>query len=310
MKVFLAGATGVIGHRAVGRLVEAGHEVSAVARTPAKAELARRLGARPVAVDLFDPGAVRAAVDGHDAAVNLATHIPPATRSTLPGAWAENDRIRREVSAHLASAVLDSGASVFVQESITFPYADRGGSWIDEDTPIDAPAMATSTAAAEAAARRVAESGRTGIVLRFAQFYAADSAHSITFVKAVRKRLAPVLGRPDSYISSIHADDAASAVVAALAAPSGTYNVADDEPVTRRAYAEALAAALGVKPPHFAPAGLAKLGGSAASMLARSQRISNQRFARASGWRPRYESVRVGWPAVVAELGEQERADA
>ena len=71
MKVFVTGATGVIGTRAVPALVAAGHEVTAVARGEAKADLVRSLGAVPVAVDLFDATAVKGAVAGHDADVNF-----------------------------------------------------------------------------------------------------------------------------------------------------------------------------------------------------------------------------------------------
>ena len=310
MKVFLAGATGVIGHRTLRLLVGEGHDVSAVARSAEKAQLVRSLGGRPVMVDLFDPAAVAAAVAGHEVAVNLATHIPPLSRSPLPRAWAENVRIRREASANLAAALLETGGQRFVQESITFPYADGGDRWLDEDAAIDAPTMVSSTQEAEGQAARVTGAGATGVVLRFAQFYAPDSSHSRAFVKAVRRRVAPVLGDPDGYTSSIHADDAAAAVVAALAAPAGIYNVADDEPLTRRGYAEAVAAAVGVKPPHFAPAGLAKIGGASGGMLARSQRIANGRFKAATGWAPRFPDARIGWVSVAAELSEGERAGA
>jgi NAD dependent epimerase/dehydratase family enzyme len=47
-----------------------------------------------------------------------------------------------------------------------------------------------------------------------------------------RHHVGLVLGPPDSYVSSIHLDDAAAAVSAALHAPAGTYNVVDDEPLT------------------------------------------------------------------------------
>jgi nucleoside-diphosphate-sugar epimerase len=60
-----------------------------------------------------------------------------------------------------------------------------------------------------------------------------------------RHHIAIVLGRPDSYVSSIHLADAVAAVVAALRAPAGFFNIVDDEPLTKRAYAKALAAAAG-----------------------------------------------------------------
>src|SRR5437868_15346780 len=120
MRVFVAGATGVLGRRAILALVAGGHAVTAVVRSPAKAALARSLGATPVEGGLFDPDALRAAVAGHDAVCNLATHIPPLTHAAGPGAWDENTRIRSEGARNLVDAALAAGASVYVQESIAF----------------------------------------------------------------------------------------------------------------------------------------------------------------------------------------------
>ena len=104
MKIFLAGGTGVAGTRALPALVAAGHDVTAVARTDAKADLVRSLGGAPVLVDLFDAAAVAAAVVGHEAVVNLATSIPPVTKSSRGSAWVTNERLRSEASNHLVDA--------------------------------------------------------------------------------------------------------------------------------------------------------------------------------------------------------------
>src|SRR5881296_445209 len=91
MRIFMTGATGVIGRRAVPLLVRAGHGVTAVGRTPRSRDVLTRAGAAAVDVDLFDPRAVARALPGHDAVINLATHIPHSTTSMfLPGAWREN----------------------------------------------------------------------------------------------------------------------------------------------------------------------------------------------------------------------------
>ena len=300
MKTFVAGGTGVLGWRAVGRLVEAGHEVSAVARGSAKADLVRSLGAAPVSVDLFDPATVAAAVAGHDAVLNLATNIPPIRKAMRASAWDTNNRIRTEASANLARGALAAGASRYVQESITFTYPDRGDEWIDETLPIEPPAAVRSVLAAEAAAQSFTDGGGTGVVLRFAVFYGADSTHTQTFLKAARWRIGIAVGSPRGYISSIHLDDAATAVVAALAAAPGVYNVGDDEPVTRRAYVDAVGRAVGRKRVFLYPGRLAKLGGKTFDTLTRSHRISNRKFREATGWAPQYPSVREGWTAVAA----------
>jgi nucleoside-diphosphate-sugar epimerase len=301
MRIFVAGATGVLGRRAVRDLISAGHDVTGVARTEDKAAQLRAAGADAVAADLFDSKAVATAVNGFDVVCNLATHIPPLRRAALPGAWSTNDRIRNEASRHLADGALAGGAGRFIQESITFLYPDAGDRWLDESEPLEAVPNVKSVLKAEAAADHFTGAGGTGIVLRFAVFYGPDSSHTIDAIKAARHKLALASGNPNGYLSSIHTDDAASAVVAALDAAAGTYNIGDDEPVTRREHAEVMARALGEPRLRIVSRGVARLGGSKLELLTRSQRVSNRRFRAASGWAPAYPSVREGVPAVVTE---------
>jgi 2-alkyl-3-oxoalkanoate reductase len=301
VKVFVAGATGVLGRRVVPLLLAAGHEVGAVARTEQRAACLKAVGATPVRVDLFDAAATRAAVTGHEAVCNLATHIPSPGRMGMPGAWKENDRIRREVSRNLVEASIEAGAPRYVQESIGFLYRDGGDQWIDESWPIDPVANLESAAVAETNAARVSAAGASGVVLRFAAFYGPDSDLTLAMIRLARRRIALAMG-PSLYMSSITTDDAATAVLHALSADAGTYNVGDDEPVRRREFFDTLADALGTRPPFMAPEGVAKLAGRAGSYLTRSQRLSNKRFVEATGWRPASASVRQGWPAVIARV--------
>ena len=106
MRVFVAGATGVLGQPTVKVLVAAGHEVRGTARGEEKSQLLRSLGAEPVAVDLFDADAVKEAVAGSEAVIHLATKIPPLMKMRSREAWEENDRLRREATKNL----VDGGA--------------------------------------------------------------------------------------------------------------------------------------------------------------------------------------------------------
>jgi nucleoside-diphosphate-sugar epimerase len=292
MRVFLTGSTGVIGRRAIPLLVAAGHRVTAVARTAEKRAAVERLGAAAVLVDLYDPNEVQQAVRGHDAVINLATHIPPATRAFLPGAWRENSRVRRLVSANLADAVMAQGRARIIQESFAPIYPDRGDEWIHEIAPTKPARYNRAVLDAEAAASR-------GVVLRFAYFYGPDSDFTRGLIASVRDGRAQLLGDPRGFWSVVSHDDAATAVVAALDVPPGIYNVVDDEPLTRRALVDNIAAVLGVPPPKLLPGWLKYLLGSLGETLSRSQRISNRKLKAVSGWAPRWRSAREGLAEVV-----------
>lgn len=302
MKIFLAGGTGVVGRRVVPLLVGDGHEVTVVARSPEKAAQVQSWGASPVEVDLFDPAAVKDAVAGHDVVVNLATSIPPFSKAARAKAWATNDRLRREASKHLVDVALAAGAGRYVQESVTFLYADGGDGWITEEHPVAPTSITASALDAEAEARRFGSSGRTAVVLRFGSFYGPDSGHTADILRFARRGLGTTPGPRQAYLSSISTDDAAAAVVAAATrGPGGTYNVVDDEPVTRAQFDQVLAGAVSRKRLRPVPNVAARLMGDKLDHVVRSHRISNLAFREATGWRPEHPSVRRGIPALVAE---------
>jgi nucleoside-diphosphate-sugar epimerase len=304
MKVFVAGATGVLGWRAVRDLVAAGHQVTGIARSDEKEALLRSLGATPVRVDLFDADAVRAAAAGHDAVLNLATHVPKPSEAARRSAWAEHERIRGEGARILVDAALSGGASVYVQESLAFAYADGGATVLDEDFPLLDGGAATAVRAAEAEVARftAAGDGRRGVALRFGQFYSADSTHTQAMVKAARRGVSMNVGGANGYAPIISCDDAASAVVAALDAPAGIYNVVDDEVMTRREADAALATAVGGSRLLRPPAAAVKAAGEDAKVFLTSNRPTNARFKQATGWQPRYPSPREGFPPLVAAV--------
>jgi nucleoside-diphosphate-sugar epimerase len=302
LRIFITGATGVIGRRVVPRLVAGGHQVSAVARSPAKHSQLATLGARPVSVDLFDGTSIAQSLAGHDAAINLATHIPHSiARTLMPGAWRENDRIRRITSNLLVSAAIANGVARVIQESFAPVYAAEGDAWITEESPLRPVRYNRTVIDAEQSAERFARSGRVGIVLRFAGFYGPDSTQLGAMLQSVRRGILPLPGAPEAFCSFVSHDDAAAAVVAALSLPSGAYNVVDDDPVTRRVLGDTLAALLGVKRPRPVPKWIVPLLGSIGELLSRSQRISNRKLRAAGDWRPRYPSIREGMRATLEE---------
>ena len=220
---------GTVGRRLVPLLLGAAHAVTAVARSRDKRAALERQGAATAELDLFAREAVKRAVEGHEAVVNLATHIPRSTlRLLLPGAWSENDRLRRHASAILVDAALAAGATRFVQESFAPIYEGRGDAWIDEDSPVRPVRYNRTTLDAERSVARFDAGGGVGVVLRFASFYGPDAFQVHDLARAVRRGFAPLPGPPEAFLSSISHDDAATACLAALSVSSGVYNVADD----------------------------------------------------------------------------------
>ena len=305
MKIFVAGGTGVLGRASVKALVEAGHEVRATARTSSKAEAVRELGAEPVKVDLYDPKEVQQAVAGSEAILRLTTKIPPIAKMRNRAAWQETNLLRTEGARILVDAGIAEGAQVYVHESVTFVYADAGTRWITEDTPTDdgESEILRSALDGEKEAARFSESGGRGIVLRFGGFYGPESNQTADMISMMRRRLLVQPGPGAHHVSSIYIPDAGSAVLASLNVPSGIYNVVDENPLPFKEYLHTLADAVHVPKPFRFPGALGKATfGGVWSYLSRSQRVSNARFKKASGWKPSVSSVAEGWPIVAAAL--------
>ena len=301
MKILFTGATGVIGRAAVPDLVAAGHSVDGVARSNEGRAWLTSVGAQPVELDLFDQQSVNDAVAGKDAVIHFATAIPPMSEMAKPAAWQTNDRLRTDATRLLVDAAIGHGVEVFVQESISFAYADGGDQWLTEDAPIDPPApVVVSALEAERQVARFAASGGRGVSLRMVHLYGPGRT-SEEYIDAVSNRRMPVIGQGSNFVSSLHVHDAGTALVEAITAPSGVYNVSDDEPVPASEVVESLARVLGAPAPRHIPRLLARVAlRSLLPLLTVSQRVSAERFKATTGWEPQYRSIVEGWTDVVS----------
>jgi len=300
-RILLTGATGVVGRRVLPLLVSAGHPVTAVGRTPQQQELLRAVGATPVSMNLLDPASVRSAVAGQDAVINLATHMPSSMfRMFFRRSWQENDRIRRDGSANLAVAAAAAGVRRFIQESFAPVHEDGGADWIDERWPVRTAAYNRTVLDAEASAERFSRAGGTGVALRFACFYGPDPMLR-QVLGTLRKGWMPFPGAPGAYWPAVSHEDAATAVVAALRAPAGVYEVCDDDPLTREEFGDVCGRAIGAGPPRPIPRWLSVIG--LFELMSRSLRLSNAKLRAATAWAPRWRSVREGIPEAARQLG-------
>ncbi|MDR6116831.1 nucleoside-diphosphate-sugar epimerase [Aeromicrobium sp. SORGH_AS981] len=293
MKVFLTGASGVMGRSATTALVAAGHEVVGLVRSERAARVAEAHGARPHRGTVFDVDAMAAGMQGCDAVVNFAGRMPVGLAMLRPGAWRQNDRIRAVGSRRVAEAMLAAGVPRLVQQSRSSIYADGGDAWIDELAPVEITRDTDTVAEAEQHARALGRRGRDVVVLRFGQIVGPDPG-SRWLLRRARSGRPTGWGEPSSWVHLVHVDDVGTAAEAALTAPAGVYNVGA-EPCRREDLAEQLALAGGRRGGRFHHRVTQRLAGVRLETFGRSQRVTSQRFGDRAGWHPMFPKLTPDW---------------
>ena len=311
MRVFVAGASGVIGRPLVRQLVAAGHEVTGTTRSEEKAGPIREAGGTAVLCDALDAAALESAVKAAEpeVVINQLTSLPQEYSPKKASFYEATDRLRSEGGRNLLAAARAVGARRFVTQSICFLYAPEGD-WVkDEDARVfdDAPghfrkAVEVMTGHEQEA---LAAEGIEALVLRYGQFYGAGTYYAPDghLGGEIRKRRFPIVGAGTGTFSFLAMDDAASATVAALdRGGPGIYNVCDDEPAPLHEWLPVLAEVLGAKPPRRVPLWLAKLvaGGAVAEQAVQLRGASNAKFKARLEWEPSHPSWRQGFGEVLA----------
>lgn len=193
IRIFLAGATGVIGVRLVPLMLAEGHVVAAMTRTAEKVSGLRAAGVTPVLCDLFDQKSLTAAVKDFrpNIIVHQVTDLPDEI-GKLAEFLASTDRVRSEGTRNLIAAAQAVNASGFVAQSIAWG-----------EGPV-----------VEAQENAVISAG--GTVLRYGQFYGPGTYYETEPPPAPR----------------IHIDDAARRTMLFLAGPPGIFAITDDDSVS------------------------------------------------------------------------------
>jgi nucleoside-diphosphate-sugar epimerase len=192
MRIFVAGATGVIGIRLVPLLVAAGHQVAGMTRSRGKLASLQALGGRPVLCDVYDAAALRSAVVAFApaAVIDQLTDLPDDA-AKIPEHAARADRMLREGTRNLLDAATAAQADRFLAQSIAWELpGDRGSTYRDYE-------------------RAVLDAG--GVVIRYGQLYGPDTYYETTEPEPPR----------------IHVDEAASRTVPVLEAPSGIVEIVE-----------------------------------------------------------------------------------
>ena len=306
MKVLVAEPSGVIGRRAVRRLVAAGHAVSGLVRDESRTALVESLGAQPVAGDVLDGESLLRAAKGAEAIVNLAAAMPIGlSLAETKAAWEANDRTRTEGTRNLLRAARAVGTQVYVQESLLYVYGDQGDRWVDEEIVPERTRLTAAALDAEELVLGANGDDLATVVVRFGVVYSRDAWHTQLLISQARKRQLPILGDGTGFWSLIHAEDAARATVHAVEDAPGraVYNVADDRPAPLAELFTYLADQLGTGAPRKVPVLAARVfvGKDLTKLLSGSIRLSNRLIKEELGFEPVYPSYREGLAEVLAE---------
>ena len=192
MRIFVAGASGVIGVRLVPLLIAAGHDVAGMTRSPGKVAELEALGAEPVLCDVYDSAALRSAVleFAPVAVINQLTDLPDEA-AKIPEHAAHADRMIREGTRNLLDAAAAANAGQFLAQSIAWELpGDRGVVYREHD-------------------QAVLNAG--GVVIRYGQLYGPDTYYETE--------------KPDP--PRVHVDEAARKTVPIIDAPSGIVEIVE-----------------------------------------------------------------------------------
>jgi len=171
--------------------------------------------------------------------------------------------------------------------SATGVYGHTHGAWADETAPTG---TGRRTARAAADAQWLALGAR---VFRLPGIYGPGRS-ALDRIPAMR------VHAPDQVFSRIHVDDIVAGVIAGFDAPSGAYNLADDEPAPQSDVVAYACRLIGRAPPPLIPLAEADLSPQARAFYAENRRVSNLKARRVLNWQPRYPNYRLGLRALSA----------
>jgi len=286
-------------------LVQEGHHVVAMSRSPEGAAQLDAMGATSVIGNVFDTARLCELVKR--AAPEIVIHQLTAFGAKDADPLAETLRIRTEGTRNLVEAARKSAARRFITQSISFICRPVKDGLTDEETPLYLDASPAIRPLAQAVAameeRTIHGSGMEGIVLRYGWFYGPGTNYdpNDTIPRAIKKGRMPIVGAGDGTYSFVHVRDAALTTMKALTrGESGIYNIVDNDPVKLSEWLPAVARFLDAPPPAHMAEALAreKLGDMLLYVFNEQAGASNLKSKKVLSWELEVPSWKIGLKAL------------
>ena len=289
MRIFVIGATGVLGRALIPHLQQAHHDVRTLVRSAEQARHLQAVGIEATVGEILQAETQQhlpELVKGCEAVIHIATAIPANPYNLSAENWETTTRLRTEGTKHLLAAALQAGATRYIQQSITMAYTDGGDAWLDEDQPFDTgPARAGICAAIiemEQMVRAISIDRLQWSILRGGLFVGPGTGQ-VKLLERLRAGQVEIPGKGQNFLSPIHVADMAEAIALALEQASGgsIYHIVD-QPLRYRDYITGLADRLQLSYPSY----------NASLPEAPSYRCSNHHVREQLGWQPQHSI----WP--------------
>ncbi|TWT48357.1 SDR family oxidoreductase [Botrimarina hoheduenensis] len=278
---------GYIGMRVAERWKSAGDTVYTVTRRPERAAQLAAAGFEPIVADVVQRASLARLPVSHT--VLFSVGYDRSSEASIQQVYADG------VGNVLAA--LPDGTGRFVYVSSTGVYGDAGGDWVNETTAPN-PQRAGGIASLDAEAAIAADPrGAEAAILRLAGIYGPDRIPYVAALRAGEPIAAPQTG----WLNLIHADDAATTVLAAAEAQTapGVVCVSDGTPPRRADYYAEAARLLNAPPPRFT---VPEPGSPRAARAEADKRVRNDKLLKTLGVRLAYPNYRSGLAAILGRL--------
>ena len=316
MKLFLTGATGVLGRKTVELLLKDQHEVHALVRNKNKAKELKELGVNPVIGNIFDKEFMLENTKGFEGFINLVTSVPKKF-NTKPKDFKDHIKLRVDATKLLVFIVATNKIPFILQTSSLLSYGHHAGRVVDESIRLKYPvstyselsddylAILESSTRCEYILNHVYNSSLPRIILRLGILYGPESFHTNEFLEQVEKNVFPIINKGKSYLNLLYIDDAARAILLSVnnykKLLKQTFNISDDKPVTNEELVRFVATKLSAKPPKdvVPKLGNALVGKFETNIILSSFKSKNDKFKIMTGWKPHYETYKEGFESIL-----------